>query len=34
MKKEDLFRAIGEAAESHIEDTARAITQKRRGRIA
>ena len=32
MKNEDLFRAIGDAAEAHIEDTAKAITQKRRNR--
>ncbi|MBQ3103152.1 MAG: hypothetical protein IJC58_02585, partial [Oscillospiraceae bacterium] len=34
MKQEDIFRAIGEAAEEHIEDTAKAITKKRRGRMA
>lgn len=34
MKNEDILRAIGDAADAHIEDTARAITKKRRGRIA
>lgn len=34
MKNEDIFRAIGEAAEDHIEDTANAITKKRRPRMA
>ncbi|MBR4869507.1 MAG: hypothetical protein IKU12_01865 [Oscillospiraceae bacterium] len=33
MKNEDIFRAIGDAADAHIEDTANAITQKRRSRL-